>query len=299
MIKRTSLRTLVHRSLDPSGENRRPVCAWLTASAIALSLVIQVTAFAEASRAPVATSTRAGSRAGSQDDKEFIWSFKCVGFGGFFTVDAATVRSEGNIPQEFVLAGEETGLAVLFLAAFDCNPAVVDGEDAPFLYSLATVNLSSHPGSYDFFKFTDNPRVHSRFQRFGVWVQHLHHMSVDVPVANGVLLSAQADVPSPSSPFTLSAAPATSLPNHVDIPDSPSDHWSDGPLGTVWGADNNCEGRIDPAVVTAEVPEGTPLARILGDERVTAPGVFLRLSASGHVAFAHRTQRPAGCPTWD
>lgn len=234
---------------------------------------------------------------GADDDKQFSWSFRCDGLGGVFPVDAATVRREGNIPPEFRLRGEDTGTATLFVAAFDCDPAVVDGASAPFLYALATVDLDplgSHPGSYDFFKFTEDSRVHSRFERMGVWIRQLAHMSVDAPGADDLHIGA-AQIPWHESPFSISAvgAPGAPVPDEV-----PSDHWSKGSLGTVYGADNNCEGRLDPALVTVDTTPETPLARILGGD-ATAPGAFLHLSAAAHVAFEGQTQRPTECPSWD
>lgn len=243
----------------------------------------------------------------SPDKKGFTWSFRCEGLGGLFEVDADTVREEGSIPAEFRLRGEAGGTATLFVAGFDCDPAVVDGARAPFLYSLATVDLDPfdgapgpprHPGSYDFLKFTDSPRVHSRFSLLGVSIHHLQHMSVQISerAEGSVRRSGQIEVPWTQSPFTLSAEGVPGVP----VPDNlASDHWSNGEHGVVYGADNNCEGRADPAMVTLETAPGTVMARILGENTATAPGVFLHLSASGHVAFEGETQRPAECPVWN
>jgi hypothetical protein len=236
----------------------------------------------------------------STPDLEFHWAFRCDGLGAFFEVDAQTVRAEGNIPPEFGLLGEDGGKATLFLAAFDCDPAVVDGQSAPFLYALATVQLdptdpSGRPGSYDFFKFTEDARVHSRFERMGVWVRQLPEMSVDVSRALDVPFHGEAHIPWKTSPFTLTADGVPGIP----VPDkSPSDHWSAGHHGFVYGADQNCQGRGDPAALTVETVPGTTMARILGRSKMTVPGIFLRLSAAGHVALEGQTRRPEECPTW-
>lgn len=246
-------------------------------------------------------------------DKSFVSVTRCEGFGVFQTLpaDAATVRSVGNVPDEFTLRGEATGTTFLTVGAFICNPAVIDGVDVGrFLYANVSVQLASHSGGYDIWQFTDLPAVHSRLQRIGIFSPLLKDMEVDIDTIAGGPVSGSASIPWTSSPYILDAAidPATAPfvagINACSSPPRPSaggcfvsDHWFKGPQGTVYSAHANCNASAAPAAVTIRAAAGSPLAEILGAQEVTVSGLWLRFEATALTDFGEafvegRAERP-------
>jgi hypothetical protein len=256
----------------------------------------------------------AAGAAGDASRKGGLFEFRCDGFGAFIPVDPATVREVGNIPAAFKLQAEEqTGRAVVLVAAFKCD-YLVDGAAFPGVsYSNVTANLDAPPavcpscgaGGYDIWQFTDEQELHTMSARIGVFQPLVRKMSVTLDYVAGLPLSGRAVVPWDGSPYEIAArVPPNAVPFFRALdgcsssPPAPttdpsgcfaSDHWFQGGQGAVYTAHANCEVTGGAAEVTVQAQAGSPLARILGAERVQLPGLWLRTErARAFMDFATR-----------
>lgn len=64
---------------------------------------------------------------GPHKEKTFSGTGTCEGFLARMPVDAATVRSEGNVPPEFRFVREATGATDLQVGGFFCSESTTDG----------------------------------------------------------------------------------------------------------------------------------------------------------------------------
>lgn len=220
---------------------------------------------------------------GPHDNMKFEIRFTCEGFGAAIPVDAETARQEGEVPAQFRFVREQdTGVTDASVGAFYCKEFTVDeAATAPLNYSLVSIALDApHSGeSYDIWQFMDLKEWHHRIEAFGGWTRLRNDISVDVSRvggADGAPVSGHADVPWPQSPYTIDAV----MPGTVPVPQIPfpSDHWFYGPHGSVHAQHENLGLSVVEALISVDTTPGTPLARVLGGDVTSFPGLYLQFS---------------------